>query len=220
MASSDNQTSGLVKSEFKPDAGLSLAISFADQQSSCRLLMLPLYPRQIVWFHHYERNGISNRLNFSILRFSFICILLLSPLRRISICCWSIICWKLKSDLEYSYVIEWPVGESSSVESVLVSFPSRWNWKRNPPSFPGFGELKNLPSVRRGPARTTFIKCYLKAGAFFSISFTRESLSKWVSCSVFALHLLLKNSWQKGGMLRKNFCYKYLPCETLLLSMS
>ena len=45
-ASSDNQTSGLVKSEFKPDAGLSLAISFADQQGSCRLLMLPLYPSQ------------------------------------------------------------------------------------------------------------------------------------------------------------------------------
>lgn len=40
LASSDNQTSGLVKSEFKPDAGLSLAISFADQQGSCRLLML------------------------------------------------------------------------------------------------------------------------------------------------------------------------------------
>lgn len=31
LASSYNQTSGLVKSEFKPDAGLSLAISFADQ---------------------------------------------------------------------------------------------------------------------------------------------------------------------------------------------
>jgi hypothetical protein len=46
FASSSNQTSGLVKSELKPDAGLSLALSFADQQGSCRLLMLPLYPSQ------------------------------------------------------------------------------------------------------------------------------------------------------------------------------
>ncbi|KAM7259820.1 hypothetical protein ACFE04_015561 [Oxalis oulophora] len=37
---------GLVKSELKPDADISLAKSFADQQGSCSLLMLPLYPSQ------------------------------------------------------------------------------------------------------------------------------------------------------------------------------
>jgi hypothetical protein len=67
--------------------------------------------------------------------------------------------------------------------------------------------------LRRGPTRTTLIKCYLKAGAFFSILF----ISKLVSCSVFALHLLLQNSWH-ADMLRKNCCSK--PCETLLVSLS
>ena len=44
VENSYNKTFGLVKSKLKPDADLSLAISFTNQQGSCHLLMLLLYP--------------------------------------------------------------------------------------------------------------------------------------------------------------------------------